>query len=352
MLTVDRVTVRYGDLVAVDDVSLSAGTGEVVAVLGPSGCGKSTLLRAIAGLEPVVAGRIAVGGEDLGERPPERRDVGLAFQEGALFPHRTVAENIAFGPRMRGWPRDRICARVAEVLDLVDLAGHGHRAVTELSGGEAQRVALARAVAPRPTLLMLDEPLGALDRGLRDRLVDELPRVFADLDATVLYVTHDQDEALTLADRVAVMARGRIQQVGTPEQLWRTPADVEVARFLGLDQLIAGEVVEGGVVTVFGRLTVPVGELRGDVVVLVLPDAVAFAPPGEGHPATIAVRGTVSSRRFAGDHLVVDVATDAGPHLRVPTRVADAPHVGASATVTVDPTAVRVLPPPDEGVPR
>jgi thiamine transport system ATP-binding protein len=348
MLDVSELRVDYGEVTAVDGVSVTAAVGEVLAVLGPSGCGKSTLLRAIAGLEPLTSGTVRLGGRAVDALPPERRDVGVAFQEGALFPHRSVSENVAFGPRMRGWERATTRTRVAEVLDLVDLGGYGPRRVTELSGGEAQRVALARAIAARPRLLLLDEPLGALDRALRDRLLGDLPKVFSDAGSTVVYVTHDQDEALTLADRVAVMGAGRIRQVDTPDVLWRGPVDVEVARFLGLDQLVPGhrttDGVTSGVTTAFGTWLLPDAggpdtEAAGATVeVLLLPDALHLDGRGE-----VQVPGRVRLRRFAADHLVVEVDTDAGPTLRVPVR-GRGPEVGTGVTVGVELGSVRILP--------
>jgi thiamine transport system ATP-binding protein len=228
-LDVEDVVVRFADTTALDGVSLSVAAGEVLAVVGPSGCGKSTLLRAIAGLEPLSGGRIRMDGRDLAGVPTHQRDLGLMFQDHALFPHLTVAENIGFGLEMRGASTQR----VPELLDLVGLAGYGHRAIDALSGGEAQRVALARAVAPSPGLLMLDEPLGSLDRVLREQLTGDLRRLINELGLTALQVTHDQAEAFALADRMVVLRAGRIEQIGTPEDLWQQPASVFVAEFLG-----------------------------------------------------------------------------------------------------------------------
>jgi thiamine transport system ATP-binding protein len=342
MLTCSKVTVRYGDHVAVDGLDLSAADGEVVCVLGPSGCGKSTLLRGIAGLEPLSAGRVTLDGRDLAGRRPDQRDVGLMFQDHALFPHKSVAENVAFGPRMRGLARVDVGARVDEVLGLVDLEGFGDRRVTELSGGEQQRVALARALAPRPRLLMLDEPLGSLDRALRDQLLDQLPRVFANAGCTVLYVTHDQDEALSLAHRVAVMRAGRLVQTDTPDRLWRQPRDRFVAGFLGLDLVLEG-VVRGGLAeTPLGLLPVR-GVHDGRVQLAVLPDAlrIVAATPLADHE--VPVEGAVTGRRFAGDHTVVTVRTDAGPALTVPVWRAMPPEVGDAITVALDPTRLHPL---------
>jgi thiamine transport system ATP-binding protein len=344
MLGCREVTVRYGAHVAVDRLDLAAADGEVVCVLGPSGCGKSTLLRAIAGLEPLRAGSITLDGRDLAGRRPDQRDVGLMFQDHALFPHRSVADNVAFGPRMRGLPRTAVRARVDEVLALVDLAGFGHRRVTELSGGEQQRVALARALAPRPRLLMLDEPLGSLDRALRDQLLAQLPGVFASAGCTVLYVTHDQDEALSLADRVAVMRAGRLVQTDAPDRLWRRPRDRFVAGFLGIDLVLDAEVEGGRATTALGTFGLPdVGD--GTTSLAVLPDALRLvtAPPLADHE--LAVTGKVIGRRFAGDHTVVTVETAGGPVLGVPVWRTLPPDVGDTVTVALDPTRVHPLGP-------
>jgi len=232
VLALHDINVRYGETVAVDRVDLTVEKGSTVCVLGPSGCGKSTLLRVVTGLVRPDAGRVTWDGEDITDVPTHRRGFGLMFQDHALFPHRDVAANVGFGLRMQGRPRAAIAARVDELLELVGLAGYGRRAVDELSGGEQQRVALARALAPEPRMLLLDEPLGSLDRVLRDRLLDELPSLFDRLGTTVLYVTHDQDEARAIADEVAVMRAGRIAQVGTPAEVWERPADEFVAEFV------------------------------------------------------------------------------------------------------------------------
>lgn len=225
--------VRYGSTTAVAGVDLQVRRGEVVALLGPSGCGKSSLLRAVAGLEPLSAGELTWDGTDMTGVPVHRRNFGLMFQDGQLFPHRDVAGNVAYGLQMARTPRGEQRDRVAELLDLVGLAEHATRPITALSGGEQQRVALARALAPRPRLLLLDEPLSALDRALRERLVTELHDILRAAGTTALYVTHDHDEAFTVADRVALMRTGQIVQTGTPAELWDHPVDTEAARFLG-----------------------------------------------------------------------------------------------------------------------
>ena len=233
MLEVRGISVKYGAVVAVDGVDLTVPDGDVIALLGPSGCGKSTLLRAVAGLEPVAAGRICWDGANLAGVPVHRRGFGLMFQDGVLFPHRDVAGNIAYGLRFTRLGRDDASHRVAELLELVGLEGYGSRRVSTLSGGEAQRVALARALAARPRLLLLDEPLAALDRSLRERLLADLRSVLTSTGTTALFVTHDQGEAFAVADRVAVMRSGSIRQQGTPREVWTGPADEWVARFVG-----------------------------------------------------------------------------------------------------------------------
>jgi thiamine transport system ATP-binding protein len=229
-LAVDGVSVAYGELLAVDGVSLALGAGEVVAVLGASGCGKSSLLRAVAGLEPLAAGRVLWEGEDVSGVPAHRRGFVMMFQDGQLFPHLNVAGNVGYG--LWRLPRREREARVAELLELVGLPGYQRRPVSELSGGQAQRVALARSLAPRPRLLLLDEPLSALDRRLRRQLVGAIGEIVRSTGTPALYVTHDQDEAFALADRVGVMDAGRLLQVDSPQALLDDPASPEVAEFL------------------------------------------------------------------------------------------------------------------------
>lgn len=242
-LELDSITVRYGQTVAVSDVSLSVADGEVVALLGPSGCGKSTLLRTIAGLEKPSSGAVRWDSRDLAGVPVHRREFGLVFQDGQLFPHRSVAGNVAFGLRMQKVERESRDKRVLSLLELVGLDGYAERRVTQLSGGEQQRVALARALAPSPRLLLLDEPLSALDRALREQLAVDLARLLREAATTALVVTHDHDEAFTLADRVAIMSRGRIVQVGPPAEVWSSPVDVETAKFLGCNKFVPGSFV-------------------------------------------------------------------------------------------------------------
>lgn len=241
MLELTDVTVRYGGTAAVDEVSLALDPGQVLAVLGPSGCGKSTLLRAVAGLEPLAAGSITWAGEDLGGVPTHKRGFALMFQDGQLFAHLTVARNVAYALRLRRTPSARVTARVRELLELVGLAGYGDRLPGTLSGGERQRVALARALAVEPRLILLDEPLSALDASLRERLAGELRTILHAAGTTALLVTHDHEEAFALADRLAVMRAGRVVQQGAIDEVWREPVDEETALFLGYAGVVRGD---------------------------------------------------------------------------------------------------------------
>lgn len=240
-LSVRDLTVRFDGTAVVDDVELDLPAGSVTAVLGPSGCGKSTLLRAIAGLEQPASGSIRYADQDLSRVPTHRRGFALMFQDGQLFPHQTVARNVGYPLRLRRTPAPQLAERVAELLDLVGLAGFGDRMPATLSGGERQRVALARSLAVEPRLLLLDEPLSALDRGLRERLAADLHDILRRAGTTTLLVTHDHEEAFAIADRMAVMRAGRIVQVGDLADVWAHPADAWAARFLGYADVLTGE---------------------------------------------------------------------------------------------------------------
>lgn len=240
MLTLRHLGVRFGDVVAVDDVNLDLPEGDVLAVLGPSGSGKSTLLRAVAGLEVLSAGSVRYDGQDLTGVPTHRRGFALMFQDGQLFPHLSVARNVGYPLRLRHRPAGEVTRRVTELLELVGLPDLGDRSTDTLSGGERQRVALARALAVSPRLLLLDEPLSALDRGLRERLAHDLRDILVAAGTTALLVTHDQEEAFAVADRMALMRAGRVVQAGTVEEVWRAPVDAEAARFLGYATVLDG----------------------------------------------------------------------------------------------------------------
>ncbi|MGW1104193.1 ABC transporter ATP-binding protein [Streptomyces sp. NPDC002540] len=338
MLTLESATVRFGERAALDRVDLDVAEHEIVCVLGPSGSGKSTLLRVVAGLRPPDDGRVLLDGADQAGVPVHRRGLGLMFQDHQLFPHRDVGANVAFGLRMRGVSRRDQELRVAELLGLVGLPGAERRAVAALSGGEQQRVALARALAPRPKLLMLDEPLGQLDRGLRERLVVELRALFGRLGTTVLAVTHDQGEAFALADRVVVMREGRIAQVGTPLEVWQRPASAFVARFLGFDNVVEATVSGTAADTVWGRVPVAEGSPQGACDLLVRPAGVRIGAPDEG------LRCRVGTRTFRGNHVAVRLTPPGGPVLEAECALRDAPEEGASVGVGFDAAETVVLP--------
>jgi spermidine/putrescine ABC transporter ATP-binding subunit len=235
-----ELTKVYGDVVAADRVTLDIAPGEFITLLGPSGSGKTTTLMMVAGFVIPTSGQILVNGEDIAFRPPHKRNIGMVFQNYALFPHMTVAENIAFPLKMRKWPRDRIEQAVREALQLVRLPGFEQRYPRQLSGGQQQRVALARALVFRPPVLLMDEPLGALDKKLREEMQLEIKHIQESLNITTIYVTHDQEEALTMSDRIAVMRDGRIEQIGTPRELYERPASEFVASFIGESNFLMG----------------------------------------------------------------------------------------------------------------
>jgi thiamine transport system ATP-binding protein len=337
LLSLEATTVRLGGRPVLDAVGLDVAEHEIVCVLGPSGSGKSTLLRAVAGLQPLHSGRVLLDGRDQAGVPAHRRGVGLMFQDHQLFPQRDVDGNVAFGLRMHGASRAEQRERVGELLDLVGLPGAGRRAVAELSGGEQQRVALARALAPRPRLLMLDEPLGQLDRSLRERLVVELRELFGRLGTTVLAVTHDQGEAFALSDRVVVMRDGRIAQSGTPLEVWQRPADAFVARFLGFDNVTDGAVTAEAADTPWGKVPVPAGSPQGRRALLVRPAGVRLVPAADG------LRCTVAARTFKGTHVAVQLQPENAPRLEAACALRSAPEVGDVVGVEFDADEIVVL---------
>ncbi|MFI5805474.1 ABC transporter ATP-binding protein [Streptomyces sp. NPDC051561] len=339
LLRVEGATVRFGARAALDAVDLAVAAHEIVCVLGPSGSGKSTLLRVVAGLQGLDGGRVLLDGGDQAGVPVHRRGVGLMFQDHQLFPQHDVGGNVAFGLRMHGRSRTEQAYRVEELLDLVGLPGARRRAVAHLSGGEQQRVALARALAPSPRILMLDEPLGQLDRGLRERLVVELRQLFGRLGTTVLAVTHDQGEAFALADRVVVMNEGRIAQAGSPLDVWQRPASEFVARFLGFDNVVPATVSGEAAETVWGRIPVPAGSPQGQSGLLVRPAGVRLVPVVNGLPCT------VFARTFRGHHVAVQLRPKGGgPQLEAEVALRDAPPEGAEVGVAFAADEVVLLP--------
>ncbi|MFO7572551.1 MAG: ABC transporter ATP-binding protein [Gaiellaceae bacterium] len=310
MLRVESVSVAFDGVPALDDASAELTHGEVVTVLGPSGSGKSTLLRVIAGLQRPDRGRVLLDDVDLAPVPPHRRGIGLVFQDHALFPHRDVWGNVVFGLRMRGDASAAIERRGREVLELVGLSGLERRSVATLSGGEQQRVALARALAPAPRVLLLDEPLGSLDRRLRDRLLEDLARLFERLEVTALYVTHDQAEAFALGDRVVVLRDGRIAQTGTPDELWTHPVDEDVARFLGLRNVSPQTIVR--------------------------PEAIAVTRTRDGGRGD----GVVTAAVRQGPTVRLRVQLDDGAELEAAVTAVDHPVTGERVAVEIDPEGI------------
>ncbi|RKW69416.1 ABC transporter ATP-binding protein [Galactobacter caseinivorans] len=323
-----EVVKKYGSTTVLHGVTLELQPGELVCLLGPSGCGKTTALRCLAGLEEVSGGAVLIGGEDVSAVPVNKRDIGMVFQAYSLFPHLTVAKNVAFGLERRGVPRAARDTRVEDSLRVVGLEGFEDRFPHQLSGGQQQRVALARALVTRPKALLLDEPLSALDAKVRVRLREQIRAIVTELGITTVFVTHDQEEALAISDRVAVMNGGRIEQLGTPEELYRKPATPFVANFVGLSNRLRGVVQADGVL-VHGRV-LPVGSLDGasvgdEVMAFVRPEHVrvervggagagsggaggALAGDGHGMPGTVVSSGFLGSLRRTVVKLEVDAA--------------------------------------------
>ncbi len=333
----ETVTKRFGAIAAVDGASLAVRAGELVALLGPSGCGKTTLLRLIAGFEAPDGGTVRVAGEPVaGPRwvPPERRHVGMVFQDYALFPHLTVGENIGFGLSRRGRAR-----RTDDVLALVGLDGIGGRYPHELSGGQQQRVALARALAPEPAVVLLDEPWSSIDPILRSAMRDELAAILRAAGTTVLLVTHDQEEALALADRVALMREGRIVQLDAPERLYHGPIDRWSAEFLGVANFVPGRVAAGRAVTTLGAFEANGHAGEGPCAVLVRPELVQLRPSASGD-------AIVEAREFRGHDVLYRIRLGDGTRLRSQRPSNEAVALGARVDVRLHAGPVAVFPDP------
>ena len=333
-LVLDRLEKRFGTAPpSVAGVDLAVEPGELVALLGPSGCGKTTTLRMIAGLTPATSGRIVVAGRDVTALPPHRRDMGIVFQSYALFPHMTVAANIAFGLEMRGVPRAGIQARVAQALDLVRLGHLGARRPRELSGGQQQRVALARALVIEPSILLLDEPLSNLDAKLRDEMRTEIREIQQRLRITTIFVTHDQTEALAMCDRIAVMRAGRIEQLGTPADIYEHPASLFVADFVGRTNRIPGTRSGATVQAGAAMIHVP-GDGHGPGTLAIRPHRIRLGPAPPGWNTAPA---TIRRRTYVGDVLALEAEIPGGPTLTVEQHTQPGqptPHVGGPVTLS------------------
>jgi putative spermidine/putrescine transport system ATP-binding protein len=311
----DVSKVFAGGTMAVDHFSLKVANGELVCLLGPSGSGKSTLLRMVGGFETPSGGIIAIDGEDVTRVPPERRPTGMVFQSHALWTHMNVFRNLAFGLKLRRLPKEEIRRRVEAVLDLVGLAGYGTRQTHQLSGGQQQRVALARSLVLEPKILLLDEPFASLDQHLRERLREEVRDIQQRLKITTLFVTHGQDEALALADRIVVMRDGRIEQIGSPDQVYREPATPFVAGFIGTMNLVEGTVANGTFARDGLTLPLPVGD--GPVTVAVRPESLGIAPAS-------GAASRIHRVTDYGTHAIVDIELGDGTRLKSMVREARA----------------------------
>jgi spermidine/putrescine transport system ATP-binding protein len=356
----ERLTKRFDAVLAVDEISIEIQPGEFFSLLGPSGCGKTTTLRMVAGFEPPTSGHILLDGIDVSRWPPHRRTVNTVFQSYALFPFLSVAENVAFGMRYKSVPKSKVSEQVAEALELVQLSGYEKRRPNQLSGGQQQRVALARALVLRPSVLLLDEPLGALDAKLRRTLQVELGALQKQVGITFLYVTHDQEEALTMSDRLAVMNHGRIVQLGTPEEVYSEPVDAYVADFLGVSNLMDAQVEPGG----HGRkscrlrlgdfiLDAEAGKLdaTGAVKVAIRPERVALFPYESDGPNR--VPGMVERLVFLGPttQIFLRLATGSALQTLVRNDSAELPfRQGTPVSVGLPADALRVLPDPGVSV--
>lgn len=363
LLEVERIVKSYGPQRVLRDVSFGVNAGEIVCLLGPSGCGKSTLLRVIAGLETEYTGTIRFDGRAIDQVAVHERGFGFMFQEYALLPHRSVGENIAFGLRMQHLPRRQIVDRVAAMLQLVGLPGYADRTIFALSGGERQRVALARSLAPEPKLLMLDEPLGALDRTLRERLTDQLRTIIKSVGLTSIYVTHDQVEAFAVADRIVLMNRGAIVQSGTPAEVYRQPATLFAAQFLGLNNLVRGRRAPSSAATIRGAavdqrvMDTPLGALvvgnaaidDGAALVLIRPEAAV--PPSRD--AVNVVEGRIVRRTFRGSTQRIVMEHTSGIKLELDIEPDGIDAHADTIRVALRPDALTLIPLPlEESIPQ
>ncbi len=342
ILSIHGISKSFGKIQALDGISFDVNEGEIVALLGPSGCGKSSLLSVIAGLETPDHGNVSWNGKSLAGVPPHLRGFGLMFQDFALFPHMDAYANIAFGLKLAHMDRVSIDRRVSEMLDLVGLPDFSKRDVNTLSGGEQQRIALARALATKPRLLMLDEPLGSLDRNLRERLVSELKGILRGLHQTAIYVTHDQEEAFVISDRVILMNSGRIEQIGTPNEIYRDPASQFVARFLEMTNILPARVyMEDGkrqLTSAIGSFSVDTSML-GDVLMLLRPDLARLDAQGP-----LVIRGEFSEISFRGSRQRVTIMVNQIPLIFEFPFSTNLPGVGSEVTLSLTPDeAIKIF---------
>ena len=348
-IRLEQVVKRFDDVVAVDGISLEIPSGSFFALLGPSGCGKTTTLRMIGGFEEPDEGAIYLGDRDVVGLPPYRRDVNTVFQSYALFPHLSIFDNVAFGLRRKGVDKVQVKGRVEEMLRLVGLQGLGSRRPRQLSGGQQQRVALARALVNRPQVLLLDEPLGALDLKLRKQMQLELKMIQHDLGLTFVHVTHDQEEAMTMADAIAVMNRGRIEQLGPPTELYEKPATAFVAGFLGVSNLLSGSVTAPGRVRLDtgDEIAADAGDRAGRVAVGIRPEKIRLGRPGEGDNS---LSGTIKETAYVGVATQYVVETGAGTLIVYVQNDGSAPRLqaGAAAGLNWSPHATFVVEPAEE----
>ena len=340
ILRIEGVGKTFGPVKAVDDVTLDIRENEFFALLGPSGCGKTTLLRMLAGFEAPNTGCILLDGKDISPLPPERRPLNLMFQSYALFPHMTVRQNLSYGLEMERLAKAEIHRRVDETMATTDLTPFADRKPDQLSGGQKQRVALARALVKRPKVLLLDEPLGALDKKLRERMQLELKRMQHEAGITFVIVTHDQEEALVMADRMAILKDGRLLQVGAPEDVYERPADRFVANFIGVMNFIDGKVGDDGVFETEGLRLALVDAGPGPATLAVRPENIAIGAPGER------LAGTIADIAYHGLDRVLHVKTaaaEASLQVRVPANGAGAWKIGDALSLKIDPAKCRLF---------
>lgn len=339
----DSVSNSYGDAPLLQNVGFSLLPGEILCLLGPSGSGKTTLLRLIAGLEEEYSGTILFKGENIQSKPPHKRGFGLMFQEYALFPHKNVTENIRFGLEMQKLTPDIQHIRVEKMLELVGLHGFGSRKIAELSGGERQRVALARSLAPEPQLLLLDEPLGSLDRTLRERLAVEIRAILKELGVTAIFVTHDQNEAFSVADKIAILKDGLLQQFATPEQLYRFPSNTDVARFLGFSNILNVSVDKktGEIKSRFGFSRTRTGDdLPASPMLLLRPEGAKLTENSDTpESGNLYIYGTVKNRRYQGSTYNLTITSESQLlHFDLPLEPPP-PAAGTQITLCIEPSA-------------